>query len=100
MWDEAEMTVLLGVPVYTFGLFSALGALAALITAVCLAKKKNANPGGGLLCFLGMAIGGIGGALGGSMMHSASALKPTKKKASKALQSAEDILDSLRVMLK
>ena len=59
MWDEAEMTVLLGVPVYTFGLFSALGALAALITAVCLAKKKNANPGGGLLCFLGMAIGGF-----------------------------------------
>ena len=49
---------------------------------------------------LGMAIGGIGGALGGSMMHSASALKPMKKKASKALQSAEDILDSLRVMLK
>ncbi|MBQ7545420.1 MAG: hypothetical protein IJT41_00445 [Clostridia bacterium] len=49
---------------------------------------------------LGMAIGGIGGAVGGSMMHSGSALKPMKKKASKALQNAEDILDSLRIMLK
>lgn len=49
---------------------------------------------------LGMAIGGIGGAVSSAMMHGGSAMKPMKKKASKALQSAEDVLDSLRIMLK
>ncbi|MBQ7543270.1 MAG: hypothetical protein IJT44_13370 [Clostridia bacterium] len=49
---------------------------------------------------LGMAIGGMTAAVGSTMMHSGGALKPMKKKASRALQSAEDMLDSLRIMLK
>lgn len=49
---------------------------------------------------LGMAIGGMTGAIGGAMMHKGGAMKPMKKKAGKALQSMEDMLDSLQTMLK
>ena len=49
---------------------------------------------------LGMAIGGMTGAIGGAMMHKGGAMKPMKKKAGKALQSMEDVLDSLQTMLK
>ena len=49
---------------------------------------------------LGMAIGGMTGAIGGAVMHKGSAMKPMKKKAGKALQTMEDVLDSLQTMLK
>ena len=49
---------------------------------------------------LGMAIGGMTGAIGGAMMHRSGAMKPMKKKAGKALQSMEDMLSSLQTMLK
>lgn len=59
MWEEAEKIELLGMPVYAFGLFAALGALAALIAAVCLTKRKHARAGGGLMVFLAMAVSGF-----------------------------------------
>ena len=58
------------------------------------AGKIAAGPG------LGMAIGGMTGASGGARMHTGGAMKPMKKKAGKALQSVEDVLDSLQTMLK
>ena len=49
---------------------------------------------------IGMAIGGMTGAVGSAMLHKGSAMKPMKKKAGKALQSVEDMLDALQTMLK
>ena len=46
---------------------------------------------------LGMAIGGVSAAIGSSMTQGKT---PMKKKATKALRSMEDMLDSLQYMLK
>ena len=46
---------------------------------------------------IGMAIGGAAAALGTSMMGTKN---PMKKKASKAIRSMEDMLESLQSMLK
>lgn len=46
---------------------------------------------------LGMAIGGVSAAIGSSMTKGKT---PMKKKATKALRSMEDMLDSLQYMLK
>ena len=48
---------------------------------------------------IGMAVGGAAAMIGNAMMHQ-SAMKPMKKKASRALQNMEDMLSSVQSMLK
>ena len=61
-------------------------------------QKKGAKIAAGV--GLGMAIGGMTAAIGSSMMTGSMGKTPLKKKASKALRSMEDMLDSLQIMLK
>ena len=60
-------------------------------------QKKGAKIAAGV--GLGMAIGGMTAAIGSTMMNR-TGKTPLKKKASKAIRSMEDMLDSLQIMLK
>lgn len=48
---------------------------------------------------LGMVIGGVGAALGSTMMNK-SGTSPVKKKAAKALQSMENMLQGIQTMMR
>ena len=58
MWEEAAKCSLLGVEVYTFGLYAAGGALLALLALCLLTKRRRWPAGAGAMLFL------VSGALG------------------------------------
>ena len=61
-------------------------------------QKKGSKIAAGI--GLGMAVGGMTAAIGTAVMNGGMGKTPMKKKASKAIRSMEDMLDSLQVMLK
>ena len=58
MWEEAPQTVVLGIPVYTFGLYVMTGILCAAMCIIILCRELKTKKGtAGLLTFVSIASG-------------------------------------------